>query len=108
MNATAKAEETQAYVDPNEKFLILSYEVDGHKFRVYLLNPGDWFQGFGGSSAGLVVGENLIPGKPKTASLIVRRIHGGWYDLEVDINNKDTWASIREGYAKSIITRTRP
>lgn len=71
----------------NEKFLVGKFQVGNETKEVYLLNPGDCFQGFGGSSAGLVV--------KKTASLIVREVGpGGCYDTEYDVNDKKVWGRI--------------
>lgn len=70
--------------DPNEKFRIATVKVEDADIDVFILNPGDSFQGFGGSSAGLVV--------RKTASLITRkRGPHGWSDTEYAINDKSAW-----------------
>lgn len=60
---------------------------DGFVKEIYLLNPGEWFPGFGGSSRGLVV--------RKTASLIVRD-KGPWgtRDHELNLADPDEWAFI--------------
>lgn len=74
-------------MDSNDAFLIHTLKTNNEVIKLYLLNPGDWFAGFGGSRAGLVV--------RKTASLIVRREGPmGTYDTECDINNKQVWQSI--------------
>ena len=94
MNAT----QTPA-ADPNEKFLIADFKVPGEdgefRRRVYLLNPGDHFDRFGGSSSGLLV--------RKTASLITRD-DGPWgrNDYETDIHSKATWAAIFTAHAASL------
>lgn len=55
--------------------------------EVYLLNPGESFEGFGGS-------RHALPIK-KTASLIIRSMHGGCInDNEHDITNGGSWAWI--------------
>ena len=84
-----------APVDPNERFLIMDFTVGASRKRVYLLNPGDHFDRFGGSSRGLVV--------RKTASLIVSENQGGCrYDSEDDVNKKDVWARILHAYRASL------
>ena len=54
--------------------------------ELHLLNPGECFPSFGGSSRGLVV--------RKTASLITRTRHpdGCVYDIERDIHDPAIWA----------------
>jgi hypothetical protein len=52
--------------------------------EVYMLNPGESFEGFGGS-------RHALPIK-KTASLIVRSIQHGISDTEYDITDGSTWA----------------
>lgn len=53
--------------------------------EVYMLNPGESFEGFGGS-------RHALPIK-KTASLITRSMQGGCIsDTEYDITNPSTWA----------------
>ena len=73
--------------DPNAKFCILSLDKEKYQQRVYLLNPGDYFEGFGGSRHALRVN--------KTASLIVRTNgYMGLQDTEYDITRMDVWDSI--------------
>jgi hypothetical protein len=49
-----------------------------------MLNPGDHFKSFGGSS------RDLVP--KKTASLVIReRIFGTISDVEYDIHDKRVW-----------------
>lgn len=81
--------------DHNVKFLVLSFDVavEGggtYRTRVYLLNPGDHFQGFGGSRHALIV--------KKTASLITRTT-GPWglRDLESDLACPSAWGAINIG-----------
>lgn len=73
----------------NDKFLVLEYTVERTRVRVYLLNPGDVFEGFGGSRHGLCV--------RKTASLIVSESDHGRRDCEYNVNDKEAWASIQRG-----------
>src|SRR5262245_57715897 len=81
--------------DVNAKYRIMDFKVRGERKRVYLLNPGDHFQYFGGSSRGLVV--------RKTASLIVSEKQGGCRsDTEYDINKPDVWARILNAYRGSL------
>lgn len=71
----------------NEKFLIADFTIGDARKQVYMLNPGDHFAGFGGSSSGLSV--------RKTASLIVRETSQGvTADTEYDINKRDVWNRI--------------
>lgn len=77
--------------DPNQKFLIADSNdarvVPETRTRVYILNPGDWFQGFGGSRHGLKV--------RKTASLIVRSEGiGGLIDTEHEVNDQQIWSRL--------------
>lgn len=52
--------------------------------EVYLLNPGECFPRFGGSSSGLVVN--------KTASIITRTYQSGSFmDTEYDIKDREFW-----------------
>jgi hypothetical protein len=78
-------------VDPNEKFKIMGFRQGGTTIRVYLLNPGEVFQGFGGSRHGLQVN--------KTASLIVSEVDHERRDVEYDLRGKDgTWEKILTRY----------
>jgi hypothetical protein len=73
--------------DRNGQFCIKEFSFGGHEYSIYILNPGNCFQGFGGTSGGLVV--------RKTASLIVRDNHaGGCDDTEYDVNDKKVWARL--------------
>jgi hypothetical protein len=81
--------------DLNAKYRVMEFKVAGSRKAVYLLNPGDHFQRFGGSSCGLVV--------RKTASLIVSEWQGGCrHDTEYDINKPDVWARILNAYRGSL------
>lgn len=70
---------------------VLTIKTDGLKpiaerfsVEIHMLNPGDTFPGFGGSSSGLVV--------RKTASLVTRTTTStGTSDVELDIHNPETW-----------------
>jgi len=74
-------------MDANQKFKIGEFKKGSEVKRIYLLNPGDCFQGFGGSKSGLVA--------KKTASLIVRESGPyGTEDVEYDINKANVWKSI--------------
>lgn len=67
----------------NDTYLVAKFGT----FEIYLLNPGNCFAGFGGSSAGLLV--------RKTASLIVRNTAGGMCnDTEYSVNDKRIWNAI--------------
>jgi hypothetical protein len=83
----------------NEKFRIMTITstatdtetgaTSTHRRELYILQPGQKFEGFGGSRAGL-----LVKG---TASLIVRDYHGGSrQDYEKNVNDADAWRAIRE------------
>lgn len=77
--------------DLNARYRIMDFKIGGERRRVYLLNPGDHFERFGGSSRGLLV--------RKTASLIVSETQGGCRtDIEYDIGNKDVWERILYAY----------
>lgn len=82
----------------NARFLIADFTVGADRTRIYLLNPGDVFVRFGGSSHGLTV--------RKTASLIVREEDaGGVHDTEYDIADREVWdrifrAACIAGYGK--------
>lgn len=78
----------------NDQFRVLSYKLDGTKVEVYILKPGDWFEGFGGSRHALQVS--------KTHSLILRTTGPCLRDVEYDVHNKEAWAAIFEGYALSM------
>lgn len=100
---------TKAPADPNEAHLVLSYEnthtvVGGGqpyviRTRVYLLNPGAFFHGFGGSRHAKAI--------TKTASLIIRT-QGPWgmRDYETDINVKSVWQSVVEGLTSASTLRS--
>lgn len=87
-----------ADTDPNAKYRVLSMEIgtkgtESHvRIRVYLLNPGETFERFGGSRQGLTV--------RKTASLIVSTLQCGSsrdteYDLRGGVNQPDVWAWLK-------------
>ena len=85
---------TAAPVDANERFCIMDFRIGGERRRVYLLNPGDHFERFGGSSRGLVV--------RKTASLIVSETQGGCRsDMEFNLADKEAWERILYAYIVS-------
>lgn len=74
-------------ISHNDQFKILEHKVDNYRYEIYLVNPGQFFEGFGGSRHGLQV--------KKTASLIIRqRGPHGLRDTEYDIADKDAWESI--------------
>lgn len=97
LNQLAKTNSGE-YVTPekpashNDQFLILAYTIDGTKVEVYILKPGDYFEGFGGSRHALQV--------VKTHSLIIRtKGPHGLRDVEYDVHNRDAWNAIFDGYA---------
>jgi len=56
----------------------------GTLYEIHMLNPGQSFPGFGGSSCALPI--------TKTASCIVReRSVWGWRDTEYDIDDETLW-----------------
>ncbi len=72
-----------------DPILTLSLKGKTSVTRVYLLNPGQHFPRFGGSSRGLVVG--------KTASLIVRYFSGfDTKDVEYDLADPKAWRHLRK------------
>lgn len=81
----------------NDRYKILDYSIARNeneergtmRVRVYLLNVGDVFHGFGGSRHGLVV--------RKKASLIVRELDHGLRDHEYDLNSENAWSAIERG-----------
>jgi len=86
----------------NDRYLVLDFERtygdEGetprkYRYKVYLLPAGGYFEGFGGSRSGLVVG--------KTPSLVVRTLDGlGQRDAEYDLAAKGVWQFlIGEGLA---------
>jgi hypothetical protein len=95
--APAPAPAPAASADANARFLILDIKSsDGrHRRRVYLLNPGDSFAGFGGSRSSLPI--------RKTASLIVRDTDAnGQRDFETDITDKAQWEYVRRSILFSV------
>jgi hypothetical protein len=74
--------------NPNQQHLIAVFRGnDRERAEVYLLNPGDAFQGFGGSRQAHVV--------RKTASLIVRAVSPwGMKDTEYNLADKRQWETI--------------
>ena len=86
--------------DPLAKFLVMSMDVKGEhdgniRTRIYLLNPGQLFPGFGGSRSGLLVG--------KTASLIMRQTAAwGCRDTEYDIADPKAWGFINRIAAEAM------
>lgn len=88
-----------ADTDPNAKHRIAKFEViDGvakTRYSVYLLNPGEVYAGFGGSSAGLPV--------RKTASLFVRTVSPwGAEDREYNLADPFAWMRIFVLYDKRV------
>lgn len=82
--------ENSPAVDPNLKYKVLEFRLSGTpdtQIEVYLLNPGNHFDRFGGSRQGLVV--------RKTASLIVRTHSMGLRDVEYDLGDEVMWGYIR-------------
>lgn len=83
----------EALPQGNARFLVLDFERvystpgepdSKYRYEVYLLPPGAFFEGFGGSRSGLLVNE--------TPSLIVRTRGGGvWRDHEYPLNAKGVW-----------------
>lgn len=85
----------------NDQFLVLDFQ---HKagatlatrVQVYILNPGDYFEAFGGSRHGLSV--------TKTASLIIRVTSPwGMRDVEYNVNDKEAWKAVAEGMNLSYV-----
>lgn len=77
-----------AALNASTKVLTVRYEHGGHA-DVHLLNVGEVFERFGGSSRGLQV--------RKTASLITRDTAGGcWNDLERDLRAPEFWTWIQK------------
>jgi hypothetical protein len=76
--------------DPNAKYRIATFTVENTTIRVYLLNPGEAFERFGGLQRSLPV--------TKTASLIVSTSdHRGRKDMEYDLRGQsgdDMWGWI--------------
>lgn len=86
----------------NDQYKVLEFvhgasSSSGVTVEVYLLNPGDYFEGFGGSRHGLVV--------RKTASLIIRTKHQAWgfRDVEYNVNDKEAWKAVAEGINLSYV-----
>lgn len=86
----------------NDQYKVMEFvhgaaSASGVTIEVYILNPGDWFEGFGGSRHGLVV--------QVTASLIIRTKHEAWgfKDVEYNVNDKQAWKSIAEGINLSYV-----
>lgn len=83
--------------DPNHKYRVLEMVLGTEgtpercRIRVYLLNPGECYAGFGGSRSGLVV--------RKTASLVVSTLQcGSLREVEYDLRGMpegDTWAWLK-------------
>lgn len=78
---------------PNGRYLVLDFErqyssegepLRKYRYQVYLLPAGGFFEGFGGSRSGLLVG--------KTPSMIVRETGGiGQRDTEYNLAAKGVW-----------------
>lgn len=64
-------------------------------YEIHMLNPGDVFEGFGGSKHPLVIGRDFATGdrlKKQTASMVVReRGPMGLKDNEYDIHDLRIW-----------------
>lgn len=78
---------TAVPADANSQFLLREFTLaNGSQIAFYLLNPGEVFAGFGGSSRGLLV--------RKTASLITRRVDadsGTVSDSERNLRDALAW-----------------
>lgn len=77
----------------------MAFRAYGSNWEVHLLNPGDFFPGFGGSRAGLKVG--------KTASLVIRELSPwGRKDTEYEVNSDEAWGVIQKLIADSALGKT--
>lgn len=75
--------------DANSQYEIVSWAGRDAKYSVYVLKPGQCFERFGGSRAGLVVRE--------TPSLIVSRSgRDGVTHTEYDVHDIKVWRNIFE------------
>lgn len=81
----------------NDQYKVMEFVHGVAHVEVYILNPGDYFEGFGGSRHGLVV--------RKTASLIIRTKHQDWgfRDVEYNVNDKEAWKAIAKGINRSYV-----
>lgn len=78
--------------DANDHHLVAHFEVEGYEYKVYILQPGEHFDRFGGSSSGLLV--------HKTPSLIVSEISNmGRRDTEYDVHDRNAWQRIFRAHA---------
>ncbi len=81
LSTTPKQENTESQ---NARYQIADYTIKGHRYRIYVLQPGQYFEGFGGSRHALCV--------KKTPSLIVRETgHIGISDTEYGVDNLKVW-----------------
>ena len=78
----------------NYRFLVMDFRAFESRYRVYLLNAGDHFHGFGGSRHGLVA--------RKSASLVVSITNHMRSDTEYSINDKDAWERVKAAHAESL------
>lgn len=89
--------------DRNARFRIAKFEINDTKVSVYLLNPGECFEGFGGSKHALPVS--------KTASLIIR-VNSPWdmKDTEYELRGGDnnvTWDWIFNTYMHAVALQAK-
>lgn len=70
--------------EPRKTLAMTINHSDGSKTEIHTLNPGEAFEGFGGSSRPLVV-------MGKTASIITRTTGVGISDYERDIYDPNFW-----------------
>lgn len=94
-------------VEHNEKFKVLSYECRDEeggsgksRYAIYLLNPGEWFENFGGSKHGLQV--------TKTASMVARQNFSGIQrDTEYNLADKDAWRYVHIGLTYNLVAAAK-
>ena len=77
---------------------VLTVKFGDETIEPHMLNPGDVFEGFGGSRHPLIAGLDFATGekqKRQTASLVMRREGPmGMADKEFDIHDATVWAWI--------------
>lgn len=77
---------------------VLTVKLDDTTYEIHLLNPGDRFEGFGGSKHPLIVGRDFSTGAKltkQTASMVVRECNPmSSHDTEYDIYDPQVWAWI--------------
>lgn len=72
----------------NDRKPVMTLASETCTVEVYLLNVGEHFDGFGGSSSGLTV--------MKTASMVTRTIDAmGHHDVEWELASPNAWMGIR-------------